>query len=562
MKINLLAFTHFFFIKMSKTPINSLLLIVSGVLIFLTVLIKTAVIFNFIECTLYINYAEYLLFIFFSLPFYAIVTRYVMGKRIENKQLKKTILELESIIDASALISKTDRKGKITYVNKKFIEVSGYPEKELIGQDHNIVNSGKHLKDFWRDMYIDAAGNKNIWNNIVINRSKAGELYWVDTYIKALFDPQTNQLSGFISIRQDITKLISALEQLNKKEREINDVLDALNMSSAMAEFCVVGRVLKVNDNFLKLTGYTRDSIIGLHQSVLVPTNYSTPKQQEKFWTDLNNGSPKSGEYPLVKRDGSVIWIQATYSPIVDENSIPYRIILIFTDVTLEVEQREELNKKNAYLEHAAKILRHDMHSGINTYIPKGIKSLERRLTPEVVSELKLDSPLKLIKDGLAHAQKIYSGVKEFTNLVKKDATLNRVSCDLRQILKEYLAKTAYSKQVIIEELPTVEVNEALFCTAIDNLIRNGLKYNDSATKFVKISMEREAGVISVQDNGRGMTQREFETFSQPYSRKKSQSEGGTGLGLNICVAILKEHGFSITCEKNKTGTKLKIKLL
>ena len=66
---------------------------------------------------------------------------------------------------------------------------------------------------------------------------------------------------------------------------------------------------------------------------------------------------------------------------------------------------------------------------------------------------------------------------------------------------------------------------------------------------------------IGVQDNGRGMTQEEFEHLSKPYTRKPNQNEQGTGLGLNICLAILKEHGFSVSCEKNEAGTLMKIKL-
>ena len=104
------------------------------------------------------------------------------------------------------------------------------------------------------------------------------------------------------------------------------------------------------------------------------------------------------------------------------------------------------------------------------------------------------------------------------------------------------------------------KVNQALFCTAIDNLIRNGLKYNDSETKMVAIFMEDE-NHIAIQDNGRGMTQAEFEYLSQPYTRKEGQKETGTGLGLNICVAILNEHGFTVSCEKNEVGTKMKIKI-
>jgi signal transduction histidine kinase len=231
----------------------------------------------------------------------------------------------------------------------------------------------------------------------------------------------------------------------------------------------------------------------------------------------------------------------------------------IAVDITDRINQSIEIEKKNTYLEHAAKILRHDMHSGINTYIPRGVSSLERRLSAEQMEDLKVSSPFKMIKDGLTHAQKVYKGVYEFTNLVKKDVVLNKTECDLKQILESYLGTTSYKSQVHIEELVTKDVNEALFCTAVDNLIRNGLKYNDSDTKFVKIFME-DATLI-IQDNGRGITQQDFEHLSKPYTRKEGQKESGSGLGLNICVAILEEHGFGITCEKNEIGTKMKINL-
>jgi light-regulated signal transduction histidine kinase (bacteriophytochrome) len=225
-----------------------------------------------------------------------------------------------------------------------------------------------------------------------------------------------------------------------------------------------------------------------------------------------------------------------------------------------KAEVANELNKKNIYLEHAAKIIRHDMHSGINTYLPRGIKSLQRRLSEEDIDRLKIKSPMQLISDGLFHAQKVYAGVYEFTNLVKENATMTKHIVSIKTILSDYLKLTAYQQQVILDDnLPELNVNEPLFCTAIDNLIRNGLKYNDSPTKWVKIYIEDT--YLIIEDNGRGLSNEEFIKLSEPYTRKKNQKESGTGLGLNICVQILNEHGFSITAEKTKTGTKLKIKI-
>jgi K+-sensing histidine kinase KdpD len=210
----------------------------------------------------------------------------------------------------------------------------------------------------------------------------------------------------------------------------------------------------------------------------------------------------------------------------------------------------KKLKQKNIYLEHAAKIIRHDMHSGINTYLPRGIKSLKRRISDDTIKDLKITAPLQLIQDGLHHAQKVYAGVYEFTNLVKENAVLNKSVCNIKAILEDYLKLTAYKSQVLLDSSLDVEieVNEALFCTAIDNLIRNGLKYNDSPSKWVKLNLTESR--IIIEDNGRGLTGDEFIELSKPYARKEGQKEQGTGLGLNICIEILKEHKFSILAEK------------
>jgi len=227
-------------------------------------------------------------------------------------------------------------------------------------------------------------------------------------------------------------------------------------------------------------------------------------------------------------------------------------------DVEIE-SQLDEINKKNSYLEHAARIIRHDMHSGINTYMPRGISSLEKRLTTEDIQRLKIEGALKMVKEGLNHTQRVYKSVYEFTNLVKQNVVLNKSTVNVKDLVWNYISPNSYSSQVEISDLGELEVNEILFCNAVENLIKNGLTYNDSQEKKVKIYIDNDS--IVVEDNGKGFTQKQFEKQLKKYATKKEFSEDEKGLGLNICVAILEEHGFKLTCEKIDTGTKMKIKI-
>jgi K+-sensing histidine kinase KdpD len=227
-------------------------------------------------------------------------------------------------------------------------------------------------------------------------------------------------------------------------------------------------------------------------------------------------------------------------------------------DVEIET-QLDEINKKNSYLEHAARIIRHDMHSGINTYMPRGISSLEKRLTTEDIQRLKIEGALKMVKEGLNHTQRVYKSVYEFTNLVKQNVVLNKSIVNVKDLVWNYISPNSYSSQVEISDLGELEVNEILFCNAVENLIKNGLTYNDSQEKKVKIYVDENS--IVVEDNGRGFTQKQFEKQLKKYATKKEESKDEKGLGLNICVAILEEHGFKLTCEKIDTGTKMKIKI-
>ena len=353
-----------------------------------------------------------------------------------------------------------------------------------------------------------------------------------------------------------------------REQQTLNELMqrDALlEETSLISKADAKGKITYANSKFLKVAGYTLEECIGQDHNIVNSGFHS-----KEVWADMYKAVVKEKKiwhHPCVvnkSKDGNIYYVKSWIQAEFDLSGKLKGFISIRHDITDLVDQQKEISEKNTFLEHAAKILRHDMHSGINIYMPRGVSSLKRRLNEEIIENFRLESPLKMIEEGLKHTQKVYKGVYEFSNLVRQNNVLNTEKVDLKVVLADYLSGTSYSDQVLINDLPTMPVNEALFCTAIDNLIRNGLKYNDSNTKKVEIFYSKSAHDLFVEDNGRGLTQKDLDFLRQPYTRKEDQKESGSGLGLNICIAILEQHGFKVSCEKLPspyTGTRFKIDL-
>ncbi len=357
----------------------------------------------------------------------------------------------------------------------------------------------------------------------------------------------------------------STPEEIQQIKRDLN-FLNDLPKSYDNLSKSEMAKLAKLIDNKIIELSRERDSLLKSkdpNKELITSKNQSIKSlKKEKDIINLTiEGDELKGETKILNVEKQTLKKYLTWL-IIGASVLLLVILVLLQRKTIKVKDTEidnqltDINKKNKYLEYSARIIRHDMHSGINTYIPRGISSLEKRITQEDIDNLKISAPIKMIKDGLSHTQKVYKRVYEFTNLVKQQVVLDKKELDATNILKDYFQSTSYKNQVEIDELVTLDINDTLFCNAIDNLVKNGLQYNNSETKLIKIYMEEND--LIVEDNGIGFTQKELETITGKYLTKKGDSE--IGLGLSISKTILEEHGFTMTCEKINNGTKIKIK--
>jgi PAS domain S-box-containing protein len=268
---------------------------------------------------------------------------------------------LRTALDAHAIVSITDPSGKIIFANDTFCTISGYSREELIGHNHNLLNSGYHPKAFWIEMWKTIASGR-VWHGEVCNRAKNGSLYWVDSII-APFRGADGRIEKYVSIRTDITArkqaeadLINAL----KDARELAAAIDGHADSVILVD--VSGRITRVNPAFERLTGYTRAEAIGQPFESL--RGSKTPTQvYEAIWAAIRAGRAWSGRLchrrarreagacrvrlPILGQDAGTpvsceeYWVDASITPVRDADDRVTGFVAIERDVTEAVAAEE-----------------------------------------------------------------------------------------------------------------------------------------------------------------------------------------------------------------------------
>jgi len=229
------------------------------------------------------------------------------------------------LVDELCIVSETDLKGYITYVNDKHCEVSQYTREELVGSNQNMVRHPDSPKELFKELW-GTIGKGKIFRGPVKNMRKDGTPYYVDGIFAPVLGPNGKPVK-YLGVRYDNTDV--TIEKLAAE-----GVVNAINASYAYIEFDTKGNILTANDNFQNAMGYSLSEIQGKHHRMFVEPEFANSAEYSKLWDDLAAGIPKNGLFKRVTRSGEVKWLQAVYSPVKDDMGRIFKVVKIATDVT------------------------------------------------------------------------------------------------------------------------------------------------------------------------------------------------------------------------------------
>ena len=247
----------------------------------------------------------------------------------QAQNLKRQVAELEaklSALDKSQAVIEFSMDGTILAANDNFLQAVGYRLEEILGQHHRIFMDKEEAKSpeyahFWQQL------NQGEFVSAEFKRiAKGNREIWIQASYNPIFDDDGKAVR--------VVKYATEITEQKMQAADSKGQIDAIGKSLAVIEFEPDGTIIHANDNFLNALGYSQAEVVGKHHRMFVEAGYRNSPEYNRFWQDLKNGVYSSGEYKRIAKDGSDVWIQASYNPILDLNGQTIKVVKYATDIT------------------------------------------------------------------------------------------------------------------------------------------------------------------------------------------------------------------------------------
>jgi len=452
--------------------------------------------------------------------------------------------------------------GRIIFCNDYLLNLTGWKQKEVIGQDWFdscvIPEDRQRIRTAYTEIITGDAPPHTVESHIMTKTGEPRLFSWANTLSCGRF----GEVTTLTSIGQDITQQHKSEEQLRKLSRAVEQSYNSVMITDAQ------GVIEYINPRFTKLTGYSEEEVLGQTPRIL-KSGKNNDTDYHQLWQMIKRGNEWRGVFHNRKKNGELYWEDTMISPIRNEQGEIAHFLAIKEDITEHMRLKKEVEERNQELARTqtltamgrmATMIAHDLRNPLSS-IKMTLQIWGKRAEESWGEEAREMKQISL--DQVRYMENILADLLAFS---RPDA-LNPEWLNINKLLDSAINTTQktiqkYDARIITEyqsHLPTIHGDATKLRQVFSNLIMNALESADNVNHIpniriiarVEVDNSTPAIRIDIHDNGGGIDPAQKDRLFEPFFTTHAK---GTGLGLPIVKRILDQHHGQISLDTDENN--------
>jgi len=372
-------------------------------------------------------------------------------------------------------------RGVITKVNNHFLNSCGYAEHEVLKKNIEDFIPNSAMNKLHCQKMLSAIKEGKHWHGALQIVSKKGEQLWFRSIIQPILNDENNDVR--------IAVYSNELTNTIRQSKEQEDMLGALNRSSAVIEFSLDGIILNANDNFLAGMHYTKNQIIGKHHGMFCSPEEVNSNEYKNFWARLNEGEFVSSRFKRFDSHGEPVWLEASYNPIYDESGVLYKVVKFATVIT------EQMKREFAIADTAA--IAFDISKKTDANTDQGMSVLQSTINTMEQLSVQMREASNGIFDLDKQSQKVsglvnnISGIADQTNLLALNAAIEAARA----------GDQGRGFAVVADEVRQLALRTSSTTAEIVTVVNDNKKLTENAVSLIEQSLEKVQDALDLSNN-------------------------------------------------------------